>query len=63
MDSLKSLLVEPESPGLSKMSRQSPRQRSDAAIAHQARLKMPLKSSIKATQALYSSGKIGARGI
>ncbi|KAI8595703.1 hypothetical protein EDD21DRAFT_29775 [Dissophora ornata] len=54
MDSLKSLLVEPDSPGLNRPSRQTSRQRSDAAIAHQARLKMPLRSSIKATQALYS---------
>ncbi|KAF9906852.1 hypothetical protein EC991_000215 [Linnemannia zychae] len=54
MDSLKSLLVEPDSSGQLKTSRQSSRQRSDAAVAHQARLKMPLKSSIKATQALYS---------
>ncbi|KAG0369473.1 hypothetical protein BGZ54_009831 [Gamsiella multidivaricata] len=54
MDSLKSLLVEPDSPGLTKPSRQSSRQRSDAAIAHQARLKMPLRSSAKATQALYT---------
>lgn len=54
MDSLKSLLVEPESPGPSKSSRQTTRQRSDAAIAHQARVKLPLRSSIKATQALYS---------
>ncbi|KAG0223559.1 hypothetical protein BGX31_008440 [Mortierella sp. GBA43] len=55
MDSLKSLLVEPESPGPSKSSRQTTRQRSDAAIAHQARVKLPLRSSIKATQALYSA--------
>ncbi|KAG0254380.1 hypothetical protein BG011_005798 [Mortierella polycephala] len=54
MDSLKSLLVEPDSPGLSRSTRQSSRQRSDAAIAHQARLKMPLRSSAKATQDLYS---------
>ncbi|KAF9121703.1 hypothetical protein BGW39_010329 [Mortierella sp. 14UC] len=54
MDSLKSLLVEPDSPGQLKSNRQSSRQRSDAAVAHQARLKMPLRSSIKATQALYS---------
>ncbi|KAF9919157.1 hypothetical protein FBU30_011140 [Linnemannia zychae] len=54
MDSLKSLLVEPDSPGQPRTSRQSSRQRSDAAVAHQARLKMPLRSSIKATQALYS---------
>ncbi|KAF8980263.1 hypothetical protein BGZ46_004447 [Entomortierella lignicola] len=54
MDSLKSLLVEPDSPGFSKSSRQGSRQKSDAALAHQARLKMPLRSSIKATQALYS---------
>ncbi|KAF9085242.1 hypothetical protein BGX23_009836 [Mortierella sp. AD031] len=54
MDSLKSLLVEPDSPGLMKSGRQTSRQRSDAAVAHQARLKMPLRSSIKATQALYS---------
>ncbi|GJJ68469.1 centrosomal protein CEP104 [Entomortierella parvispora] len=56
MDSLKRLLVEPpESPTTSKpSSRQSTRQRSDAALAHQARLKMPLRSSIKATQALYT---------
>ncbi|KAF8935367.1 hypothetical protein BGZ47_009978 [Haplosporangium gracile] len=54
MDSLKSLLVEPDSPGQPRSGRQSSRQRSDAAVAHQARLKMPLRSSIKATQALYS---------
>lgn len=57
MDSLKKLLVEPlESPTSSKppSRQQSTRQRSDAALAHQARLKMPLRSSIKATQALYT---------
>ncbi|KAF9581486.1 hypothetical protein BGW38_001474, partial [Lunasporangiospora selenospora] len=57
VDSLKSLLNEsdlPASPGLSKANRQSSRQRSDAAIAHQARLRMPLKSSIRAAQDVYS---------
>jgi hypothetical protein len=54
MDSLKSLLVEPDSPGLQKSSRLGSKQRSDAALAHQARLKLPLRSSIRATQALYS---------
>ncbi|KAF9915612.1 hypothetical protein BX616_005733 [Lobosporangium transversale] len=54
MDSLKSLLVEPGSPGLARTSRQSSRQRSDAAMAHQARLKMPLKSSAKAQHAVYT---------
>ncbi|KAF9113253.1 hypothetical protein BGX27_001954 [Mortierella sp. AM989] len=54
MDSLKSLLVEPDSPGFPRSNRQNPKQKSDAALAHQARLKMPLRSSIKATQALYS---------
>ncbi|KAF9359356.1 hypothetical protein BGX26_012560 [Mortierella sp. AD094] len=54
MDSLKSLLVEPDSPGFARSNRQGSRQKSDAALAHQARLKMPLRSSIKATQALYA---------
>ncbi|KAG0306406.1 hypothetical protein BGZ98_002445, partial [Dissophora globulifera] len=54
MDSLKSLLVEPDSPGLNRSGRPNPRQRSDIAIAHQARVKQPLRSSIKATQAMYS---------
>ncbi|KAF9391857.1 hypothetical protein BGX21_011170 [Mortierella sp. AD011] len=54
MDSLKSLLVVPDSPGYARSNRQGSRQKSDAALAHQARLKMPLRSSIKATQALYS---------
>ncbi|KAF9420797.1 hypothetical protein BGZ76_004054 [Entomortierella beljakovae] len=53
MDSLKSLLVEPDSPGYPRSSRQSSKQKSDASVAHHARLKMPLRSSIKATQALY----------
>ncbi|KAG0086432.1 hypothetical protein BGZ93_000117 [Podila epicladia] len=54
MDSLKSLLVQPDSPSLAKTSRPSQRLRSETALAHQARIKMPLRSSIKATQALYS---------
>ncbi|KAG0205092.1 hypothetical protein BGX28_003192, partial [Mortierella sp. GBA30] len=54
MDSLKSLLVEPDSPGFSKSSRQSSRQRSETALAHQARLKMPLRQTAKATQAIYT---------
>ncbi|KAG0037564.1 hypothetical protein BGZ82_002288 [Podila clonocystis] len=54
MDSLKSLLVQPDSPSKAKTSRPSQRLRSETALAHQARIKMPLRSSIKATQALYS---------
>ncbi|KAF9388993.1 hypothetical protein CPB97_012204, partial [Podila verticillata] len=54
MDSLKSLLVQPDSPSHAKPSRPSQRPRSEIALAHQARIKMPLRSSIKATQALYS---------
>ncbi|KAF9317962.1 hypothetical protein BG003_000125 [Podila horticola] len=54
MDSLKSLLVQPDSPSHAKTSRPSQRLRSETALAHQARIKMPLRSSIKATQALYS---------
>ncbi|KAF9430687.1 hypothetical protein BGZ94_004902 [Podila epigama] len=53
MDSLKSLLVQPDSPAPAKPSRSSPRVRSETALAHQARVKMPLRSSIRATQALY----------
>ncbi|KAF9963233.1 hypothetical protein BGZ70_007550 [Mortierella alpina] len=54
MDSLKSLLVEPDSPGFSKTGRQSSRQRSETALAHQARLKMPLRQTAKATQDIYT---------
>ncbi|KAF9277658.1 hypothetical protein BGZ68_009143 [Mortierella alpina] len=54
MDSLKSLLVEPDSPGFSKSGRQSSRQRSETALAHQARLKMPLRQTAKATQDIYT---------
>ncbi|KAG0027971.1 hypothetical protein BGZ81_005133 [Podila clonocystis] len=54
MDSLKSLLVQPDPPNQAKTSRPSQRLRSETALAHQARIKMPLRSSIKATQALYS---------
>ncbi|KAF9334980.1 hypothetical protein BG006_001142 [Podila minutissima] len=54
MDSLKSLLVQPDSPSQAKTSRPSQRLRSETALAHQARIKMPLRSSIKATQELYS---------
>ncbi|KAG0344687.1 hypothetical protein BG004_004260 [Podila humilis] len=54
MDSLKSLLVQPDSPVQVKHSRSQQRVRSETALAHQARIKMPLRSSIKATQALYA---------
>lgn len=57
MDSLKSLLVEPDSPGFSKSGRQSSRQRSETALAHQARLKMPLRQTAKATQDIYTGMK------